>query len=36
VADGQPGEVTMKLRDRLTSIQYGKSEDSHAWMTKLA
>ncbi|MFC7344131.1 branched-chain amino acid aminotransferase [Saccharopolyspora griseoalba] len=36
VADGHPGEVTMKLRDRLTAIQYGKSEDSHSWMTKLA
>ena len=36
VADGGPGEVTMKLRERLTGIQHGESVDSHHWMTKLA
>ncbi|GAA2339705.1 branched-chain amino acid aminotransferase [Saccharopolyspora halophila] len=36
VSDGQPGEVTMKLRDRLTGIQKGISEDTHNWMTNLA
>lgn len=35
VADGRPGEVTMKLRERLTAIQYGTVEDTHGWMTKL-
>jgi branched-chain amino acid aminotransferase len=35
VADGRPGEVTMKLRERLTAIQYGAVEDTHGWMTKL-
>ncbi|MEU5852169.1 branched-chain amino acid aminotransferase [Saccharopolyspora shandongensis] len=35
VADGHPGEVTMKLRERLTGIQHGTVADTHGWMTKL-
>jgi branched-chain amino acid aminotransferase len=31
-ADGQPGEVTMKLRTALMDIQYGRAEDRHGWM----
>jgi branched-chain amino acid aminotransferase len=30
--DGQPGEVTMKLRKALMDIQYGQAEDTHGWM----
>ena len=33
--DGQPGEVTMKLRAALTGIQAGTRPDTHHWMRKL-
>jgi branched-chain amino acid aminotransferase len=36
IADGQPGEMTMKLRERLTGIQHGTVADTHGWMTKLS
>ncbi|GAB3281569.1 branched-chain amino acid aminotransferase [Parasphingorhabdus pacifica] len=36
VADGKPGEVTMRLREQLTGIQYGTAADPHGWMTALA
>ncbi|GAA3931061.1 branched-chain amino acid aminotransferase [Streptomyces gulbargensis] len=32
---GEPGEVTMKLRQALLSIQTGASEDVHGWMHQL-
>ncbi|MBJ8341785.1 branched-chain amino acid aminotransferase [Antrihabitans sp. YC3-6] len=35
IADGEPGEVTMALRDTLTGIQRGTFADIHGWMTKL-
>ena len=35
IADGQPGVVTMALRDTLTGIQRGKFADTHGWMTRL-
>jgi branched-chain amino acid aminotransferase len=35
VGDGKPGELTMKLRDRLTGIQHGATADTHGWMTRL-
>jgi branched-chain amino acid aminotransferase len=35
IADGQPGKVTMALRDTLTGIQRGTFADTHGWMTKL-
>ncbi len=35
IADGQPGEVTMALRDTLTGIQRGTFADTHGWMTNL-
>ncbi len=35
VADGEPGEVTMKLRELLLDIQHGKVEDKHGWMHRL-
>lgn len=35
IADGEPGEVTMALRDTLTGIQRGTFADKHDWMTRL-
>ncbi|MBH1933927.1 branched-chain amino acid aminotransferase [Streptomyces sp. AV19] len=35
VADGQPGEVTMRLRKALLDIQTGAVEDTHGWMHRL-
>jgi branched-chain amino acid aminotransferase len=35
VGDGEPGEVTMALRDTLTGIQRGTFADTHDWMTRL-
>ncbi|NLU82869.1 branched-chain amino acid aminotransferase [Rhodococcus sp. HNM0569] len=35
VADGEPGEVTMALRDTLTGIQRGTFADTHNWMSTL-
>jgi branched-chain amino acid aminotransferase len=31
VANTPPGELTLRLYDELTGIQYGKLADSHAW-----
>ncbi|MDF0529918.1 branched-chain amino acid aminotransferase [Tsukamurella sp. 8F] len=36
VGDGEPGQVTMALRDTLTRIQRGSLADTHGWMTRLA
>jgi len=35
VADGRPGEITMKLREALLGIQTGRAEDVHGWMHEL-
>ncbi len=35
IAEGQPGEVTMALRDTLTGIQRGTFADTHGWMARL-
>jgi branched-chain amino acid aminotransferase len=35
IADGQPGEVTMALRDTLTGMQRGTFADTHGWMARL-
>ncbi|MFE9041502.1 branched-chain amino acid aminotransferase [Streptomyces sp. NPDC012421] len=32
---GEPGEVTMKLREALLAIQTGKAEDTHGWVHQL-
>ena len=32
VGSGEPGEVTMAVRERLTGIQYGRVEDAFGWM----
>ncbi|MFD4901133.1 branched-chain amino acid aminotransferase [Streptomyces sp. NPDC058411] len=33
--DGTPGEVTLKLRERLLDIQRGVVQDTHGWMHEL-
>jgi len=35
VADGQSGEVTMRLRELMLDIQHGHAEDQHGWMHRL-
>jgi branched-chain amino acid aminotransferase len=35
-ADSEPGELTVSLREELTSIQYGRIEDKHGWMHRLS
>jgi branched-chain amino acid aminotransferase len=35
VGDGQPGPVTMQLRERLVALQTGQAEDTHGWMHRL-
>lgn len=35
VADGEPGEVTMKLRQALVNIQTGQAPDLHNWLHRL-
>ncbi|MFP3987706.1 branched-chain amino acid aminotransferase [Streptomyces sp. E11-3] len=34
-ADGQPGEVTMRLRKALLDLQSGAAADAHDWMHKI-
>ncbi|HYS35817.1 MAG TPA: branched-chain amino acid aminotransferase [Pseudonocardiaceae bacterium] len=36
IAGGNPGEVTMRLRETLTAIQHGTAADPHGWMVPLA
>ncbi|MBB1255314.1 branched-chain amino acid aminotransferase [Streptomyces alkaliterrae] len=35
VGDGQPGEITMRLREKMLAIQSGQAEDVHGWMHRL-
>jgi branched-chain amino acid aminotransferase len=35
-ADADPGALTVSLREELTAIQYGRVEDRHNWMLRLA
>ena len=35
VADGEPGDVTMKLRQALVDIQTGQAPDHHNWLHRL-
>jgi branched-chain amino acid aminotransferase len=35
-ADGEAGKVTMDIRSALIDIQYGRAEDRHGWMTRVA
>ena len=36
VGSGEPGPITNKLRQALNDIQWGKAEDKHNWLTKIA
>ncbi|HEX4722738.1 MAG TPA: branched-chain amino acid aminotransferase [Pseudonocardiaceae bacterium] len=36
IADGGPGEVTMRLRAALTAIQHGTAPDPNGWLVRLA
>ena len=36
VGDGEPGEKTGRLRAHLLDIQYGRAEDRHGWMHRVA
>ena len=35
IGDGQPGPISMQLREQLTGIQTGQVEDTHGWMKKV-
>ena len=35
VADGSMGQLTQKLYDTLTGIQYGRIEDKYGWTIEL-
>jgi branched-chain amino acid aminotransferase len=35
VGSGEPGALTMKLRERLLDIQHGRRDDTHGWMHPL-
>ncbi|MFQ3171042.1 MAG: branched-chain amino acid aminotransferase [Oleispira sp.] len=35
VGSGEPGETTLKLRQALNDIQWGKSEDKYGWLEKI-
>lgn len=35
MGDGEPGPVTLKLRQALLDIQYGRAADSHGWMHRI-
>lgn len=36
VGDGEPGELTKKLRETLLAVQSGKIEDRHGWLHRVA
>jgi branched-chain amino acid aminotransferase len=36
IGDGEPGPVTMRLRERLTGIQEGREPDPHGWMHRFS
>lgn len=35
VGSGEAGKTTLKLRQLLNDIQWGKAEDTHGWLTKV-
>ncbi len=35
VGGGEPGPVTLAVRQRLTDIQYGRAEDTYGWMQRV-
>jgi branched-chain amino acid aminotransferase len=36
ISSQEPGNLTVSLREELTSIQYGRLPDKHGWLVKLA
>lgn len=36
IGSGEPGAVTMQLREALLNIQTGKAEDRHGWIRRMA
>ncbi|CAB4545398.1 MAG: branched-chain amino acid aminotransferase [Actinobacteria bacterium] len=36
IGGGEPGRLTVSIREELTSIQYGNLPDKHGWLVKLA
>jgi len=36
VGDGQPGPITLRLREQLLGIQFGRLPDPHGWVHKIA
>lgn len=34
IGDGQPGPVTLRLREELVGLQYGRRPDSHGWVRR--
>ncbi|WP_333609484.1 branched-chain amino acid aminotransferase [Arsukibacterium sp.] len=35
VGNGQPGATTLKLRQALNDVQWGKAADTHGWLTRV-
>jgi len=35
VGSGKPGPMTAKLRQMMNDIQWGRSEDTHGWLTRI-
>jgi len=35
MGDGQPGPLSISLRDELLQIQHGRAEDRHQWMHRV-
>jgi branched-chain amino acid aminotransferase len=35
IADGEPGAVTLRLREHLLGVQRGKIADTHGWLYKI-
>ena len=36
IGDGTPGPITMRLREQLLGIQFGRLPDPHSWVHKIA
>jgi branched-chain amino acid aminotransferase len=36
VGDGEPGPLTMQLREALLDIQHGRVADTHSWLHRVA
>ncbi len=35
IGDGEPGPVTLRLREALLDLQYGRAPDTHGWMQRV-